>query len=120
MESSSSSPSASPSRKEEPDAELTELVESLQKIQAVQRPAPQVDPAFERTLQYVNGEIASLRGKQATIQEQIEKKNKEIATLRETLLIVNGALQGMQHIHSFMNQGATQDSSSSSPEEAGP
>lgn len=122
MATSTSSPSTPAStRSEEPDAELTELVESLQKIQAVQRPQSQSDgPAFERTFQYVSNEVESLRTKQASIQEQIDKKNREVVSLRETLLVVNGALQGLQHIYKFMSQGGSPDASSSLEAGSGP
>ena len=46
------------------------------------------------TLDYVTAELDNINRKQALIQQQIEGKNKEIATLRETLLVVSGALQG--------------------------
>lgn len=87
--------------------DLKELVENLDKIQAVQAP-----PSFhDKVNAYLEKEIENLRKKQGTIQEEIDKKNKEAATLRETLLVVNGALQGMQHVQSYVTQEAAESSS---------
>lgn len=104
----------SPHREEEPDAELSELVESLQKIQAIQHQA--LPSSAEKTLEHVVTEIDNLRSKQAMIQEQIDKKKNEMSALRETLLVVNGALQGLQHVQQFMTQEAAPAASASPPE----
>ena len=98
----------------DPDAELSELVEKFQKIQH-SLPSAFKGPGSPETLQYVMTEIENLTRKQAMIQQQIEGKNKEIQTLRETLLVVSGALQGLQHIHKFMTKEGADASSSSTP-----
>jgi uncharacterized protein YlxW (UPF0749 family) len=66
------------------------------------QPAAQSPSIADKVNVYLEKEIESLRAKQATIQEEIDKKNKEASTLRETLLVVNGALQGIQHVKSFI------------------
>lgn len=90
----------------ETDPELSDLVESFQKLQkgALSSETTVSVPSgtTEHTLRYAAEEIDNLKRKQGTIQEQIDTKNKEIHTLRETLLVVNGALQGMQHIQNFI------------------
>lgn len=96
----------------EPDSELSELVESFQKF----IPAPSVvtqGPTTPETLAYLTTEMQNLKRRQTVIQEQIEGKNNEIVSLRETLLVVSGALQGLQHIHTFMMKEETAASSSS-------
>lgn len=90
-----------------PDPELSDLVETFQKLQKGMShpPSSQNDISSSvnnHTLEYVKEEIENLKRKQNVIQEQIEAKNKEIHSLRETLLVVNGALQGLHHIHTFM------------------
>lgn len=101
---------ASPQQTEEPDSELSELVETFQKIQH-SLPSAIKAPTNPETLEYVAAELDNIHRKQALIQQQIEGKNKEIATLRETLLVVSGALQGLQHIHKFMTKEETEASS---------
>jgi phage/plasmid primase-like uncharacterized protein len=90
---------------EETDPELSDLVESFQKLQKgmAHASSDQNGAAVNKhTFEYVTEEIENLKRKQSMIQEQIEAKNKEVHSLRETLLVVNGALQGLQHIHTFM------------------
>lgn len=98
---------------EETDPELSDLVESFQKLQkgmtqsssdqnGAVATAAATAAVNNHTFEYVTEEIENLKRKQSMIQEQIEAKNKEIHSLRETLLVVNGALQGLQHIHTFM------------------
>ena len=101
---------SSPKHTEEPDSELSELVETFQKIQH-SLPSTMKGPTNPETLDYVTAELDNINRKQALIQQQIEGKNKEIATLRETLLVVSGALQGLQHIHKFMTKEGTETSS---------
>lgn len=73
-------------------------------------------PSFpDKVNAYLEKEMENLRTKQTTIQGEIDKKAKETATLRETLLVVNGALQGIQHVRSFiLEEGAPSSTSSSS------
>jgi hypothetical protein len=101
---------SSPKHTEEPDSELSELVETFQKIQH-SLPSTAKGPTSPETLDYVTAELDNIQRKQALIQQQIEGKNKEIVTLRETLLVVSGALQGLQHIHKFMTKEGTEPSS---------
>jgi hypothetical protein len=100
---------------DEPDTELSELVESFQKLQKKMPGTAWIEtgPTAKETLDYVGREIENLKGKQTTIQEHIEVKNKEIRSLRDTLLVVNGALQGLQHINHFMSEKGDDDKSSS-------
>lgn len=96
----------------EPDAELSELVENFEKMKHQHQPPRAALPASsaQPTLDYVHGEIENLRKKQALVQEQIDTKTKEVHTLRETLLVVNGALQGMEHIRDFILDDASSKS----------
>lgn len=79
------------------DQDLCDLVESITHT-------PLVQPSVKDTIEYVLSEVSHLKRKQAMIQEQMESKAKEVQGLRETLLVVGGALQGMQHIHQFMTR----------------
>ena len=99
---------------DEPDSELSELVDTFQKLQH-SKPF-MTAPTNPETLAYVTAEMESLTRKQGLIQQQIEGKSKEIVTLRETLLVVSGALQGLQHIHKFMTKEAVESSSSTTAE----
>ena len=105
-------PPRSPRSEEGPDAELSNLVESLQKIQAAKAAPPRSKP---ETVDYVSGELENLKRKQAMIQEQMDTKTREIATLRETLLVVNGAVQGLQHIHKYLTEGGAEASFGAAP-----
>ena len=68
--------------------------------------------SFEKKVgDFVLTEVGNLKQKQAEIQKEIEKKNTEAATLRETLLVVNGALQGVQHVHDYITREAAAPSS---------
>jgi hypothetical protein len=105
----------------EPDAELSELVENFEKMKQQQQQQRPHGPSPLATLEYVRGEVENLRKKQALVQEQIDAKTKEIHALRETLLVVNGALQGLEHIQEFMvdaESGSASVSSSSSKSKA--
>lgn len=79
------------------DQDLCDLVESITHT-------PLLQPSVKDTIEYVQSEVTHLKRKQAMIQEQMECKAKEVQGLRETLLVVGGALQGMQHIHQFMTR----------------
>ena len=79
------------------DQDLCDLVESITHT-------PLVQPSIKDTIEYVLAEVSQLKRKQAMIQEQMESKAKEVQGLRETLLVVGGALQGMQHIHQFITR----------------
>lgn len=84
------------------DQDLCDLVESITQT-------PLLQPSVKDTIEYVQAEVTHLKRKQAMIQEQMDCKAKEVQGLRETLLVVGGALQGMQHIHQFMTrEGATE------------
>ncbi len=105
----------------EPDAELSELVETFEKLRPVQSlpvapsaptpaPAPQSPPRpgppvvpVDKMVEYTAVEMNNLKKKQAALQEAIETKTKEVANLRETLLVVNGAVQGIQHVQTFIS-----------------
>lgn len=93
---------------EEPDSELSDLVESFQKLIPS---APPKGPSSPETLVYVSTEMENLKRRQGMVQEQIESKKKDIASLRETLLVVSGALQGLQHVRAFI---ATEEAAPSS------
>jgi uncharacterized protein YoxC len=96
---------------EETDTELSELVDTFQKLQ---HSLPSTHgPSTPETLEYLKTEIGKLTEKQHTIQAQIDSKTNEIVTLRQTLLVVSGALQGLQHVHSFMSTSAEARVSSS-------
>ena len=99
---------------EETDPELSNLVESFQKLQKGALEGSASEMTAKHTMEYVKEEIENLKRKQTMIQEQIEAKNKEVHTLRETLLVVNGALQGLQHIQNFMEDKEKECISSSS------
>lgn len=78
--------------------DFNELVESLDKIHPV-------EPSFhEKITAYLEKEMQNLQEKQGNIKKEIDQKNKDVAVLRETLLVVNGALQGIQHVHAYVNQ----------------
>ena len=93
------------------DAELSDLVDTFQKLQ---HSLPSTHgPSTPETLEYVATEIRNLTEKHAQIQEKIDSKTNEIASLRQTLLVVSGALQGLQHVHAFMSTSAEARGSSS-------
>lgn len=96
----------------EPDAELSELVENFEKLKHQQQ-QHRGHASSHATLDYVKGEIENLRKKQALVQEQMDAKTKELHQLRETLLVVNGALQGLEHIQEFMVDDESASSSNS-------
>ncbi len=79
-------------------------------------PFPSVQPSFAaKVAAYVEKEVETLRARQTVIQEEIERKTKETVTLRETLLVVNGALQGIQHVRAFiLGEGELSSTSSDS------
>jgi hypothetical protein len=113
-----------------PDRELTDLVESLQMMKAVvameeeqaaeqpepDEPAPVAEPetpvlapaapkapGVSEAQEYAQQEVEALRKRQAAIHEQVEAKTKEIGQLRETLLVLAGAVQGLEHMRKFMS-----------------
>jgi len=95
----------------ESDSELSELVDTFQKLQ---HSLPSTHgPSTAETLEHLVAEIRKLTEKQQFIQEQIDSKTNEIATFRQTLLVVSGALQGLQHVHTFMSTSAEARASSS-------
>ena len=51
---------------------------------------------------HIAGEIEQLKTRHQGIQDSIVAKTKEITTLRETLLVVSGAVQALQHLQSFV------------------
>ena len=60
-------------------------------------------PAADTGLRaYIDNEVQQLLTRQKHIQESIQNKNKEITSLRETLLVVSGALQGLQHVQAYV------------------
>lgn len=98
---------------QEPDTELSELVETFEKLRPVQAPPPPPPPPpspvralpslVDKIADYASLEMENLKKKQAKLQEGIETKTKELATMRETLLVVSGAIQGIQHVHTFIS-----------------
>jgi hypothetical protein len=93
------------------DTELSDLVDTFQKLQ---HSLPSTHgPSTPETLEYLTGEIGKLTEKQALIQQQIDGKTNDIVSLRQTLLVVSGALQGLQHVHTFMSTSAEARESSS-------
>lgn len=90
--------------------DLKDLVESLDKIKAIETPL-----SFQQKMAaYIDGELQNLKNKQADIQRDIETKNKEATLLRETLLVVNGALQGVEHIQRYLTRAEEAPSLNSS------
>ena len=47
---------------------------------------------------YLQQEEQNLSERQRVLQEQLQNKNREIQTIRETMLVVSGALQAIQHV----------------------
>ena len=78
--------------------------------------------------EYVLAEIKNLQQKQASVQADLDAKLKETQALRETLLVMSGAIQGLQHIHQFIMtdpdgakaRGSVPDSSSSESSDPDP
>lgn len=80
-------------------------------ITAVAPPAPPPnvsEPAgkaayAERSIAHIDSEVAALEAKSKGIQEEMQAKTKELATLKETLLVVSGALQGLGHMRQYFD-----------------
>lgn len=54
--------------------------------------------------EYLTNEIEVLEKRQLAAQEAVEAKAKELQSLRENLLVVSGALQGVQHVKRHVHQ----------------
>lgn len=66
-------------------------------------------PGLETLLDdYLKRETESLNSRQTGLQETIQIKSKELQTAKETLLVISGALQGMQHVAAFLQQQKNQ------------
>jgi hypothetical protein len=83
------------------DQDLSNIVDT---ITSAGKPTTPSQPSVDATVDYVLAEVNSLKRKQVMIQEQMETKTKEMQGLRETLLVMSGAVQGLQHIHQFMTK----------------
>lgn len=57
----------------------------------------------ERSIAHIDSEVAALEAKSKGIQEEMQTKTKELATLKETLLVVSGALQGLGHMRQYFD-----------------
>ncbi len=90
---------------ENPD-EMQALSDMLEKLQqsasGVSTLAGNPLRSSEETLAYLTAEIQTLKAKQKTIQESLQNKGKELQVMRETLLVVSGALQGLQHVLGYI------------------
>ena len=53
---------------------------------------------------YLAMEAEVLEKRQQAAQETIEAKAKELQGLRENMLVISGALQGVQHIKAYLDQ----------------
>jgi hypothetical protein len=58
-------------------------------------PPPPDDPEMHR---FLMSEFKALQVRQKQVQDDLQAKTREAQTLRETLLVVSGALQAVQHI----------------------
>ena len=64
-------------------------------------PAPVVPSAsdvYGGIREHIKTELATLRTKQQELTETINTKTRELTTARETLLVLSGALQGLEHM----------------------
>lgn len=47
---------------------------------------------------FLDSELKALQVRQRQIQDDLQEKTREVQSLRETLLVVSGALQAVQHV----------------------
>jgi molecular chaperone GrpE (heat shock protein) len=84
----------------DPPANLDDLINAL-KNSSDETPPPAAEPEApkkESITTYLKNELNSLRERQKSLQEEFQNKNKEMANIRETLLVVSGALQAIEHV----------------------
>lgn len=79
---------------------LQDTVDSEDQLNPLTDPrqsAPEPDPnrAFQ---DYLLSENRMLQDRQRHLQEQLQNKAKEMQGIRETILVVSGALQAIQHV----------------------
>ncbi len=69
-------------------------------------PAPSPPPSIPiaKLQAYLTKEVDMLEKRQQAAQEAIEAKAKELQGLRENMLVISGALQGVQHIKAYLDQ----------------
>lgn len=52
---------------------------------------------------HISSEVSALKEKQQTIDKQIVEKQKELASLKDSFLVVSGALQALEHMSTFVS-----------------
>jgi hypothetical protein len=67
-----------------------------------------VHPLSEVALrQYVSSEAEAIKTRQASVEAEIGELTKKLANLKESFLILGGALQGLQHVGTFIEKHAS-------------
>jgi uncharacterized protein YoxC len=75
---------------------MSEVANLLEALKAA-APAPVVSETPSIS-EFLETEVKALQVRQRQIQDDLQEKTREAQTLRETLLVVSGALQAVQHV----------------------
>lgn len=69
----------------------------------LREPVDETPPSpYDAILGYLRKETSALQARQTALQETLQAKTREMQTTRETLLVISGALQGLQHVQTFL------------------
>jgi hypothetical protein len=80
-----------------------------------------VHPLSEVALrQYVSSEAEAIKTRQASVEAEISDLTKKLAALKESYLILGGALQGLQHVGTFIEKHASSSEDPAVPPSAEP
>lgn len=82
---------------EETPANIEDLIQALRES-VEDSSQSETNPLKE----YITNEYKMLVQKQNSLQQELQVKAKEIQSIRETILVVSGAMQALQHVGTHM------------------
>ena len=72
-----------------------------------------VDPMSQLALtQYISSEADAIKQRQTAVETEISELTKKLAGLKETFLVLSGALQGLDHVSGYLQKASVSDDDS--------
>lgn len=64
---------------------------------------------------YVSGEMEQLKNRSAAVDGEIQSLTKKLAELKETFLVLSGAMQALEHVQNHIKMSEKDDAPSKTP-----